>query len=82
MKDTLTDDEVDRILSGKKRTIKINGIWDFKKEHLGRIALFNRSGNMRIPMPHLIANANESEEFKCALKIIKQIQAVIDLTKE
>ena len=78
MKDKLTDDEVANILSGKKRTVKINNIWDFKKSYLGRIALFSRAGGIKIPMPHLSALDNEPEEFKCALKIIKQIQAALE----
>jgi len=74
MKDSLTKDEIVSILAGKKRTIKIDSIWDYKADYNGRIALFNRVGKMRIAMPHLELFEKERDEFKAALKIIKQIQ--------
>lgn len=79
MKDNLTKEELDAILLGKKRTVKVDSIWDYKKDHAGRPALFNRIGGMRIAMPHLTATNRESDEFRSALKIIKQIQEEIDV---
>ena len=79
MKDSLTKEELDAILLGKKRTVKVNSIWDYKKDHLGRPALFNRVGRMRTAMPHLTATDVEPDEFKSALKIIKQIQEEINV---
>jgi len=79
MKDSLTKEELDSILVGKKKTIKVNSIWDYRKDHLGRPALYHRVGGMRIGMPHLTANECEPEEFKAALKIIKQIQEEINV---
>lgn len=76
MKDTLTGEELLGILSGKKKTVKVDSIWDFKSSYgiNGCIALVHRIGRMRYALPHLIATEVESDEFKAALKIIKQIQ--------
>ena len=81
MKDNLTEEEMSAILKGKKKTVKVDSIWDLKKDHKGRIALFNRIGGMRTAMPHLTATDRESEEFKLALKIIKQIKEAMDVRK-
>lgn len=78
MKEFLTEDEVDKILSGDKRAVKVYSIWDFKKDYNGSIALINRSGGTRIAMPHLDPSEGEPEEFKCALNMIKQVQEAID----
>lgn len=76
MKDTLTDAELLGILSGKKTTVKVDSIWDFKSSYgiNGCIALVHRIGRMRYALPHLVAEVEEPDEFKAALKIIKQIQ--------
>lgn len=79
MKDSLTKEELDAILLGKKRTVKVDSIWDYKKDHAGRPALFNRIGGMRTAMPHLTATDRESDEFRSALKIIKQIQEEVNV---
>jgi len=79
VKDSLTESELDDILAGKKKTVKVDSIWDLKKDHAGRLALFNRIGGMRTAMPHLTATDREPEEFHAALKIIKQIKEAIDV---
>lgn len=79
MKDSLTKEELNDILRGKKRTVKVNSIWDYRKDHRGRPALFNRIGGMRTAMPHLTATDRESDEYRSALKVIKQIQEEINV---
>ena len=78
MKESLTEEEIERILAGTKRTVKVSTIWDYKKEYNGTIALINRAGGMKIAMPHLEDVEGNPEEFKCALVMIKQIQEAID----
>lgn len=78
MKDNLTNEELERIISGDKKTVKVDSIWDFKRSYLGTIALTHRIGNMRYALPHLKGNECEPEEFKAALKIIKQINKAMN----
>lgn len=74
MKDSLTEDELKAIVTGTKRTVKINAIWDYKKDYLGGDALLNRSaGYDKVAMPHIENHENDSEEYKCALLIVRQI---------
>ena len=75
MKDSLTEEELKAIVAGTKRTVKINAIWDYKKNYLGGDALFSRSaGYDNVAMPHLKEHENDSEEYRCALSIVRQIQ--------
>lgn len=74
MKNSLTEAELDAIISGTKRTVKINAIWDHKKDYVGGDALFNRSaGYDKVAMPHIKEHKNDSEEYRCALSIVRQI---------
>lgn len=76
MTDDISLEDAQKLLAGEKRTVKINAIWDFKKDYCGSVALLTRSaGYNKVAMPHIQGLDSDSEEYRCALSIIKQVSA-------
>lgn len=74
MKNSLTEDELKAIATKSRGAIKINAIWDYKADYIGGPALTNRSsGYDRVAMYKSIEHENDSEEYRCALAIVRQI---------
>ena len=60
-----------------KRSVKISGIWDYKKAgYLGRGCLERRSGGVGLAMPHIQLKESQKEEYQIALKIIKEVERI------
>ena len=76
MTDDISLEDVQKLIDGTKKSVKINAIWDFKKDYCGSVALMTRSaGYNKVAMPHIHELGSDSEEYRCALSIIKQIAA-------
>ena len=71
------------LAEGRKRTVKLTAIWDYKYPYIGGPSLHCRSsGYVRIAMPKLMAMHHESDEFKEALAIVKEVDKYLKWKEE
>ena len=75
-------EKVQQIVEDKKKFIKLDARWAFKPQYelatRTTIALVRLRDGGRVAMPHLEPRRNENEEFKLALRIIKEVEAILN----